>query len=542
MTHWLCRTLVVAIIATTASGCSLYFGDDTGDDCQFGGAFDEAPSPGQRNPQTNQCEFHGGGGGGGGCGAEDLPARGEDGAAFQPPPNDWASCFTECEALSEQQCFAAETCRATYIQCPPGADCFRQFSGCVGIAPSGPATGEACQGLDAYGCSRHNDCIAIYGTEDQPNDGYEGTGVFVGCDNEPTSQGCFSDSECPTGYECTVGQGDCQPPPGCDGSGACPDVCFGQCVPSGGACAAVDCGPGFHCEEVCTDGNMSSDEAGVPIGPGDCQATCVPDQNFCPIECPPNSICVEVCGSCNYPGDPGCEQPCHYECQQVGTGVCEGFDCGTDAHCEEICHPCDPLPDGSGCENACEPFCVPNGPDACDQTMCMPGDHCELQCTPSNPMDPNGPMSTCVATCVPDDGLGCESIQCPTGQHCVEQCLPQPCMNPMGCPELCRGICEPDSPGECNQMVACDSLPPVCPAGTTPGVANGCWTGYCIPNDQCNQPPPPPSCEELTTEMACLSRMECQPIYTGTCWVNPDGTYTCIETQFTRCETRVMPF
>lgn len=538
MTQWLCRTLVAAIVAATASGCTLYFGDDTGDDCQFDfGAADAEVAAGLRNPQTNQCDFFGGGGGG--CG-DDTPA-GAESDSFQPSPNDWAQCFTECEQLDETQCFAADRCRATYLQCPPGADCFRQFSGCVGIAPSGPATGEACQGLDAYGCSRHNDCVAIYGTTDLPNDGYEGTGVFVGCDAEPTSLGCFSSNECPMGFECTVDQGECSPPPGCDPSGNCPDVCFGHCVPSGGLCAAVDCGPGFHCEEVCPAGNPMTDEQGVPIDPGECQVTCVPDQNFCPIECPPNSVCVEVCPPCNYPGDPSCNETCHYECQALGGGVCEGFDCGMDAHCEEQCFPCDPLPDGTGCENACQPFCVPNGPDQCDTTTCGAGEHCELQCTPSDPTDPNTGMSDCTATCVPDEGLGCAAIDCAPGQHCIEICEATPCMNPMGCPELCRGECVSDGPGECNGLVLCDSLPPACPVGTEPGVANGCWTGYCIPSSQCEDPPPA-ACEEETSELACQARAECTPIYTGTCWENPDGTYTCIETEFVRCESLVMPF
>ena len=83
MPHWLARTLVAAVVATTASACTLYFGDDTGDDdCLFDGAASEAA--GLRNPQTNQCEFIGGGGG---CGAQPAPAFDLAGA---PAPVDWA--------------------------------------------------------------------------------------------------------------------------------------------------------------------------------------------------------------------------------------------------------------------------------------------------------------------------------------------------------------------------------------------------------------------------------------------------------------------
>ena len=117
MTQWICRTLVAAIVAATASGCTLYFGDDTGDDCQF--ALDAFPGGGLRNPQTNQCDFAGGGGGG--CGGP-VTGAGDAETAGAPAPNDWAQCFTECEQLDETQCFAADRCRATYLQCPPGAD------------------------------------------------------------------------------------------------------------------------------------------------------------------------------------------------------------------------------------------------------------------------------------------------------------------------------------------------------------------------------------------------------------------------------------
>lgn len=529
MTRWLCRTLVAAAIATTASGCTLYFGDDTGDDCFFEGAADAA---GLRNPQTNQCEFVGGGRG---C---TVPAGAESDSAFgAPAPVDWAQCFTACEGLDERSCFSAPECRATYIQTDPSTGGFRQFSGCVGVAPSGPASGEACQGLDGYGCSRHNDCVAVYTGFDVPDDGYSGSGVFLSCEPEPNTMGCFSDADCGAGFECTVGQGECLPPPGCDPSVGCPDVCWGQCVPSGGACTAVDCGPGFHCEEVCSD--ASGEAADAPIGPGTCNATCVPDVGFCPIECPPNSVCVEVCPPCGYPEDPSCGQPCSFQCLELPPTTCTDFDCGPDAHCEERCHPCDPLPDGTGCESACEPFCVPDPRTTCEDTTCAPGSHCEMQCNPGDPTMPPGTMTECVATCVPDAGAGCAAIDCGPGTHCIESCLPVACDDPAGCPDLCRGECVPDDPGHCEEAT-CDRVPPTCPTGTIPGVSGGCYTGYCIPADQCGSLPT--RCEELTSEVACVTTMGCTPLYTGTCTPNPDGTWTCIDTEFARCETSVIPF
>ena len=141
---------------------------------------------------------------------------------------------------------------------------------------------------------------------------------------------------------------------------------------------------------------------------------------------------------------------------------------------------------------------------------------------------------------VPDPGQGCAAIDCGPGTHCEETCAGPPCGDPAGCPEVCRGECVPDGPGQCDGIVVCDSVPPACPIGTTPGVSGGCWSGYCIPNSQCGDPPPV-TCEDITDEMTCRSRVECAPLYTGVCTPNPDGTWTCIDTVFTRCESRVMP-
>lgn len=44
---------------------------------------------------------------------------------------------------------------------------------------------------------------------------------------------------------------------------------------------------------------------------------------------------------------------------------------------------------------------------------------------------------------------------------------------------------ETESAGRCSGPVICDMVPPHCPDGTTPGIANRCWTGECIPLEQC---------------------------------------------------------
>lgn len=44
---------------------------------------------------------------------------------------------------------------------------------------------------------------------------------------------------------------------------------------------------------------------------------------------------------------------------------------------------------------------------------------------------------------------------------------------------------EGQDPGRCFDPVLCDAAPPTCPAGTRAGIANGCWTGACIPEAIC---------------------------------------------------------
>lgn len=54
-----------------------------------------------------------------------------------------------------------------------------EFLACWRTAPSGPVHGGGCAGLDAYQCSRHDNCIARY---DRTDDGALG---FERCADEP---------------------------------------------------------------------------------------------------------------------------------------------------------------------------------------------------------------------------------------------------------------------------------------------------------------------------------------------------------------------
>lgn len=218
--------------------------------------------------------------------------------------------------------------------------------------------------------------------------------------------------------------------------------------------------------------------------------------------------------------------------------TCGGVDCGPGYRCEEQCYACDDV--NGPCEPQCFPTCVPDGSSSCAAVDCQPGYECVEVCTPGGLTGGGCTMpGECSAQCVPVGGGGdpgqctgdvlCDAIPpaCPSGtvpgikNGCWSgYCIPQ-------------HACGPNDPGTCDDHVICAAAAPACPMGTVPGVANGCYTGYCIPQHQC----PAPTCETLTDEMACLSQPDCTPVYTGgDCTCTPAGC-TCEELTFARCET-----
>jgi len=271
------------------TGCDLYFSD--GDDCAF--ATDVAPAQELRDPETGQCQPWGFPG----CDDACAPCAAE--VTAQP---DWGACLSSCDELGETPCMDTPGCRAVYdantdVDQPP------QFLACWSIAPSGPAPG-GCDGLDAYECSRHDNCVAFY---DDDEDG--SPLVFRGCKLEQ-AKGCYSDADCGAGAHCSVSDGDCGSPPGCDPQLGCPDVCYGRCV-SGDVCDNVECGPGAHCESQC----YPCDGVDGPCDPI-CQPTCVLDQDSCAaVDCGPGFECHEVCQGGG--PDPSCSATC------VPLGTCE---------------------------------------------------------------------------------------------------------------------------------------------------------------------------------------------------------------------------
>ncbi len=592
MTHrLLAATLLVALFP--AAGCTLYFGNN--DDVQCGDGTDIYPYPADdlRNPETGTCEYQGGGGGGGCYDYYDAELPGD-----YPADLDWASCNGGCEALDEATCLAADSCRAAYYEGCPECDDISppEFYGCWGVAPSGPVTGgQACGDLDAYGCSRRNDCGAVYGDAWGTGTGTGGDGAedalsagglaFLYCQEEVGVQcgdlTCAPGSHCeercaPSECDCDPNTGDC----------ACTDYCEYTCVTDvPDVCLGVDCGEGYHCAEVCPDGDAAGDQID-----GWCYATCEADVvNTClGVDCGEGYHCIEYCdgGGWDENGDgiiDGCYPACEPDSGACGDLICEaGQRCGE--QCVDVC--ADPA-DGGGmgeCWVECYPTCIDDGQTCEDGTACPEGSHCSTSCLPCDPANgDDGGMCGCVTTCEPDLN-GCAAALCAEGTHCEENCMA--CPPGADCAEnlWCQVECVPDqghNPGECFGEVACDAMPPACPAGAVPGILNLCWSGFCIPEEACDpvdpgtcfgpvtddqQAPACPDgttpgvldwrytgfciplwacetvggCESFNTLEGCLSPeatdLACAPTFVGTdCSCDAAGVCTCANLEFDVC-------
>ena len=155
------RRWTLLAVAITLGGCSIdLFGDD--DPCQYdtrGAADYEAIAALQLvNPATLQCEYF-----------DTYPCDPACGECPPPPqPPTWGECYDGCSALDEATCMVTTACRATYdYQCyATDALCPlpTPFLGCFPVDHTGPITGD-CPGLDAFGCSQHDNCIALHSTD-----------------------------------------------------------------------------------------------------------------------------------------------------------------------------------------------------------------------------------------------------------------------------------------------------------------------------------------------------------------------------------------
>ena len=162
--------------------------------------------------------------------------------------------------------------------------------------------------------------------------------------------------------------------------------------------------------------------------------------------------------------------------------------------CDPACGPCplsdvaalSPIPSwpmcGSACESLNESACAASAEcRVVKDARCVIGEDCVTDFVGCFPIDNvQDPTVDCFAA---RDGWTCSRSAACTALHDRRSPCPandDTCSRPFG---LC--VPEGKSPGVCHEQATCDVPSPNCRAGTTPGVANGCYTGACIQFSLC---------------------------------------------------------
>ncbi|GAB4523659.1 MAG: hypothetical protein Tsb0020_41980 [Haliangiales bacterium] len=264
-------------------------------------------------------------------------------------------------------------------------------------------------------------------------------------------------------------------------------------------------------------------EPSDPPPPSDCGPWgCEPDPGTPGGDCGVDADCMAGC-FCN--ADGWCEE----------SGFCDsGFECNDGFECDD--------------RATCVPSDGGEWPEVCNSDDdCPYGSFCEEE------------WGECVGswTCWSDD-------ECGPGWGCDDRgtCVPMPCEDNNDCAEGCfcdgerseceeTGFCEGDddcaaqgydgyvcdqrstcvpaepTPGDCYGEIACDVGAPTCAEGSTAAILDGCYTGSCIPLDQCKEEPLP-TCDQLPDEDSCYERTDCSPTYIGVdCTCEGGGSCRC---------------
>lgn len=260
--------IALVLAALTLSGCQLYFGGDDEPPPTCGGGWGGVPEPGYpsqvlRNPQTGDCEEfggYGGGGWGGGCywdAQNDACVCDDYAEPTSPPAPNWPACESSCTLLDEETCLSEPGCQVAYFEQPAAIPPL--FRGCFATI-GGPDIHTSCFNLDAYECAQRDTCSIFY--EADFADAMGGSWAqFTQCRPEPTGAGCAA-VDCGPGYHCEDS---------CYGTPSTMGACTPMCVPDNDGCENIDCGSGYECVETC-------DTLEPTMGgtfPGHCYGTCV---------------------------------------------------------------------------------------------------------------------------------------------------------------------------------------------------------------------------------------------------------------------------
>lgn len=163
-------------------------------------------------------------------------------------------------------------------------------------------------------------------------------------------------------------------------------------------------------------------------------------------------------------------------------------------YCDPACGPCPetaadfaPIPTYGYCGHICETY---------TETQCAADPECRVVLDADCTLGTNACLTNfmgCFPTdqtqntavdCWTADAWTCSQSNACTAYHSTASCPPG--TDPAQCDARPFELCAPEgaAPGACG-IAECDRTPPVCPQGTTPGVANGCYTNACIPTKYC---------------------------------------------------------
>jgi hypothetical protein len=390
------------------------------------------------------------------------------------------------------------------VTCGPVCDIYCPYgnvidaNGCETCACNPPPTG--CEGLEEYQCIEDPDCRPIYQAGDEPTD----------CLCAPCVEGEVCDCRCGTG---TGGAGQRPIEPGsylgCEYNQ--PTRCGGldeeACISTRG-CRPVYNGGGAQRPEpdpdvcYCPPCDPDSNE---PCPGCDCEPVPPPPPHeyaYCEDSFPESCYDLDE-SSCHR--EPGCEA--HYSTVTICSGG--GGPDGAGAACDPNVNGCDTLPPPPCYEETQFDGCYPLGGGECRSDADCPTGYCE-------------------------QAGYCDEFGCTEYSYCVD-------------PSCDDGT-----------EVICLSLPPVCGAGQTLAIRNGCYecvdartcgsvepngcasdadcpNGYCEHYATCTAigcPPPPPSqcvyprCDDGTEPVCPSLPMECGP---GETLAVRNGCWACVD-------------
>lgn len=172
-------------------------------------------------------------------------------------------------------------------------------------------------------------------------------------------------------------------------------------------------------------------------------------------------------------------------CETFGGPYCDDR-CGV---CPEATSPVTaipPLPSWGVCGDPCEQL---------GQEACAADPACRVVLDAGCAIQGNcltdfiGCYPTDTATDTSIDCFTADAWQCSRNNECTAMHSAWTCLDE-ACPQA-FALCVPEGsyPGTCWDEVACRAEPPSCPSGTTPGIANACYTGACIPLALCGPQP-----------------------------------------------------